>query len=308
VDPEKQQQIMGYFIEEAREHLETIEKGLLDLQSTMNDQEQVNELFRAAHSVKGGAAMLGFGSIQKTAHSLEDCFKILKEEPVPVDQKLETLFLKGYDTLQKLLERLQGPFGLRDEDGAEIVKESQPVFEELKKYLDALVKGEAVAANGQKTSSDAGLEIANEVITLLRQMLMLFKQKPDAENRKRIGTLCNQLAQMSPQMQNWQTLVKTAAGAVANPQNTYDMIAPVAIKEIKYASDFIAVGKPDTMPPSPLLLELAGQPLPKAGITLKDKEFIIKADPQAAAKKLIETFDKKQLTVLAKLLVKEVKS
>ncbi|MCT7975410.1 Hpt domain-containing protein [Laspinema olomoucense] len=307
MDPEKQQQIMGYFIEEAREHLETIEKGLLDLQSTMNDQEQLNELFRAAHSVKGGAAMLGFGSIQKTAHSLEDCFKILKEEPVPVDQKLETLFLKGYDTLQKLLERLQGPFGLRDEDGAEIVQESQPVFAELKKYLDALVKrgGEADA---QQALHDAGLEIANEVINLLRQMLMLFKQKPDAENRKRIGTLCNQLAEMSPQMQNWQTLVKTASKAIADPKNSYDLIAPVTIKELKYASDFIAVGKPDTMPPSSLLLELAGQSPPQTGIKLKDKEFIIKAEPQAAAKKLIETFDKKQLTVLTKLLVKEVKS
>ncbi len=307
MDPEKQQQIMGYFIEEAREHLETIEKGLLDLQSTMNDQEQVNELFRAAHSVKGGAAMLGFGSIQKTAHSLEDCFKILKEEPVPVDQKLETLFLKGYDTLQKLVEHLQGPFGLREEDGAEIVKESQPVFEELKKYLDALVTGGGIA-NEQQANTDAGLEIANEVINLLRQMLMLFQQKPDTENRKRIGALCNQLAEMSPQMQNWQTLIKTAAGAIANPKNTYDLIAPVAIKEIKYASDFIAVGKPDTMPPSPLLLELAGKSPHQAGVTLKEKEFIIKADPQAAAKKLIETFDKKQLTVLAKLLVKEVKS
>ncbi|AFY83632.1 Hpt domain-containing protein [Oscillatoria acuminata] len=307
MDPEKQQQIMGYFIEEAREHLETIEKGLLELQSTMNDQEQLNELFRAAHSVKGGAAMLGFGSIQKTAHSLEDCFKILKEEPVPVDQKLETLFLKGYDTLQKLLERLQGPFGLREEDGAEIVKESQPVFEELKKYLDTLVKGGG-EGDADPTRRDLGLEIANEVINLLRQMLMLFKQKPDAENRKRIGTLCNQLAEMSPQMQNWQSLVKTAAGAIANPSNSYDLIAPVTIKELKYASDFIAVGKPDTMPPSSLLLELAGQSPKQAGITLNEQEFIIKAEPQAAAKKLIETFDKKQLTVLTKLLVKAVKS
>ncbi len=307
MDPDKQQQIIGYFIEEAREHLETIEKGLLELQSTMNDQEQLNELFRAAHSVKGGAAMLGFGSIQKTAHSLEDCFKILKENPVPVDQKLETLFLKGYDTLQKLLERLQGPFGLREEDGAEIVQESLPVFEQLKKYLDALVNGGG-EAEVQQASRDVGLEIANEVINLLRQMLMLFKQKPDAENRKRIGTLCNQLAEMSPQMQNWQTLVKTAAGAIANPQNSYDLIAPVTIKELKYASDFIAVGKPDTMPPSSLLLELAGQSPTQGGITLKDQEFIINADPQAAAKKLIETFDKKQLTVLTKLLVKAVKS
>lgn len=306
MDPEKQQQIMGYFIEEAKEHLETLEKGLLDLQSTINDPEQVNELFRAAHSVKGGAAMLGFGSIQKTAHSLEDCFKILKEEPVKVDQKLETLFLKGYDTLQDLLERLQGPFGLRDEDGERIVQESQPVFAELKNYLDVLVGGEATG-DGKSAASGAA-DFANEVINVLRQMLQLFKQKADAENRKRIGTLCNHLAEMGAEMHNWQSLVKTASTAIAKSDNSYDVLAPVVIKELKYASDFVAVGKPDTIPPSPLLLELAGSAGTTAGVKLGANEFIIEADPKAAAQKLIETFDKKQLTVLAKLLVKEVKS
>ena len=62
---EQQQRIMGYFIEEARDHLNTLEQGLLNLQSTLEDPEMLNELFRAAHSVKGGAAMLGIDSIQQ---------------------------------------------------------------------------------------------------------------------------------------------------------------------------------------------------------------------------------------------------
>ncbi len=49
----KQQQILGYFLEEAKEHLDTIEQGLLNLKATIADAEQLNELFRAAHSVKG---------------------------------------------------------------------------------------------------------------------------------------------------------------------------------------------------------------------------------------------------------------
>ena len=56
---QQQQRIMGYFIEEAREHLQTIEQGVLNLEDVLNDSESVNELFRAAHSIKGGAAMLG---------------------------------------------------------------------------------------------------------------------------------------------------------------------------------------------------------------------------------------------------------
>jgi chemotaxis protein histidine kinase CheA len=141
VDAGNQQRILGYFIEEAKEHLDTLEKGLLDLRSVVQDSERVNEMFRAAHSVKGGAAMLGFSSIQKTAHRLEDSFKILKETEVKVDEKLETLFLLACDTLKDLLEQLQGPFGLREEEAERIMQEAEPNFVKLQNYLDRLVNG-----------------------------------------------------------------------------------------------------------------------------------------------------------------------
>ncbi len=105
MDTANQQRILGYFIEEAKEHLQTLEQGILQLAISVKETETLNEMFRAAHSVKGGAAMLGYTSIQKTAHRLEDSFKILKDNPVDVDQKLETLFLNGYDHLQDLIER-----------------------------------------------------------------------------------------------------------------------------------------------------------------------------------------------------------
>ena len=104
MQPEQQQRIMGYFIEEAKDHLNTIEQGLLNLQGTLDDSEMVNEVFRAAHSVKGGAAMLGLSGIQHASHQLEDYFKILKETPgIRADQKLETLLLQVSDTLSSLL-------------------------------------------------------------------------------------------------------------------------------------------------------------------------------------------------------------
>jgi chemotaxis protein histidine kinase CheA len=96
---EQQQQILRFFIEEAKEHLDTIEQGLLHLEATIADNEAMNHLFRAAHSIKGGAAMLGFDSIHKTGHYLEDYFKLIKDHPLKVDRKLEDLFLKGFDAL-----------------------------------------------------------------------------------------------------------------------------------------------------------------------------------------------------------------
>ena len=139
MQPEQQQRIMGYFIEEAKDHLNTIEQGLLNLQGTLDDSEMVNEVFRAAHSVKGGAAMLGLSGIQQTSHQLEDYFKILKETPgIRADQKLETLLLPVSDTLSGLLDQLQAPFGLSEEASETAINNAKPVFREIEQHLKHL--------------------------------------------------------------------------------------------------------------------------------------------------------------------------
>ncbi|MEH2238147.1 hybrid sensor histidine kinase/response regulator [Nostoc sp.] len=150
--PEQQQRILGYFIEEARDHLNTIEQGLLNLEGTLNDPEMISEVFRAAHSIKGGAAMLGLTSIQHTSHRLEDCFKILKDNPVKIDQKLESLFLGVSDTLKSLLEHLSGPFGLSEDAANTLMSETEPVFQWLYQHLELLVEQ---GKNGVASSPDA---------------------------------------------------------------------------------------------------------------------------------------------------------
>ncbi|WP_346341575.1 Hpt domain-containing protein [[Phormidium] sp. ETS-05] len=277
--------IIYFFIEEAKEHLDTLEKGLLDLQSTMADQEMVNELFRAAHSVKGGAAMLGFISIQKAAHRLEDSFKILKENPIEVDQKLESLFLKGYDTLQELVQRLQSPGGLVPEEGEKIVKQAEPVFEELQDYLNRLVSGET----GEEDSSDVPRDFANHAIDLLRQMLQLFKQKEDAKNRAALQALCDRLLALLPNNENWLQLVTTSRASIGNPKNSYLVLAPLVIKELKQAVDFLIAGGAD-FAASPALLSLSGA---TKGNSLPAGTIALPTEPKAAAKLLLESFDKK---------------
>lgn len=295
MDSGKQQQILGYFLEEAKEHLDTIEKGLLDLQATVGDQERVNELFRAAHSVKGGAAMLGFGSIQKTAHRLEDCFKILKENQVKVDQKIESLFLKGFDALQELLDRLQGPFGLRDEEGEQVVQKVEPIFSQLQDYLNSLVSG--------PTPADSKIpNFGDRVIGVLKQMLPLFKEKETPANRKQLVALCAGLAQLDAGAETWPALVKTAQRAISHPQHSYRILAPFVIKELKQASDLVVVGKTGEIAASYSLQQLA-QGAPASGA----KQVLVVVEPKAAAQTLIQAFNREQLSQLVELLRKAIK-
>ncbi|MDJ1175855.1 Hpt domain-containing protein [Roseofilum capinflatum] len=296
-------QIVGYFLEEAKEHLETIEQGLLDLQSTMKDQESLNELFRAAHSVKGGAAMLGFSSVQKTAHRLEDSFKVLKENPkIAVDHKLENLFLSGFDVLQDLLERVQGPFGLRDEEAKQILDEAEPRFLQLQAHLESLDSGgpgiaEEVAPPPAKKAPTPGAtpvstssDFPHQVTRVLREMLQVFKQKTTPTNRQQLEEICSGLLNLDEQSSEWIALVETAQTAISNPKASYETLAPLVIKELKIAAELVNVGRTQEVKPSSELAQLAESAMAKrVAITL---------EPEAAAKILMVSFDQKQLKQL----------
>ena len=284
MDAASQQRILGYFIEEAKEHLVTLEKGILELSSVVEDEERVNELFRAAHSVKGGAAMLGYGSIQKISHRLEDAFKILQENSVTIDQKLETLFFEGYDALQDLVERLQSPMGLQDDEGQAILKEVEPTFEELLQYLNQ--------SSGKAASDSATPGTAHQVTETLKQMLALFKQ--DSGERNEIQALCESLARLVPNESNWHTLVETASRAIANPQHSYRLLAPVVITELKQGIDAIESGQ-EPLTPSPGLKQLA---------EAKQPQILIPLEPEAAANSLRQAFNKQQLSQLVELMAR----
>lgn len=278
--PEQQQRILGYFIEEARDHLNTIEQGLLNLQDTLNDPEMINEVFRAAHSIKGGAAMLGLGSIQRTAHRLEDCFKVLKENPIKVDQKLESLFLGVSDTLKSLLEHLSGPFGLSEDAASTLMSEAEPVFKWLHEHLESLL-GQQGGANitisepepepqplpkplptPTPTNSDNWQQFQNQVLQKLRDMLQLFKQNATPESRKGLEACCQYLAIIGEELNltNWCHLCRSAASAVVNPDNSYLTLAKIVITDIKQAQELVLAGRDGEIRISQQLETLVGIP------------------------------------------------
>ncbi|MBD3883577.1 response regulator [Phormidium tenue FACHB-886] len=277
---EQQQRIMGYFIEEAKDHLNTIEQGLLNLQSTIADPEIVSEVFRAAHSVKGGAAMLGLNSIQYTAHRLEDYFKVLKECPIKVDQRLETLFLRVYDTLHELIDQLQGPFGLTDDKAQEAMAGVEPVFTELGQHLSVLVSqsgsrppedvellvvaqpvlAQPVAAQSAIVREESALQLIfqSDVPAQLRELLQLFKQNDTAETRQQLQAICRNLSQAGEQLDlpNWCELLKITARVIGNSNTTYRALAPLVIKDIKRAQELVLAGRSTEITACESLLEL----------------------------------------------------
>ncbi|TRV06733.1 MAG: histidine kinase [Microcystis wesenbergii Mw_MB_S_20031200_S109] len=282
--------ILGIFIEEAKEHLQILEQGILDLGNLVNDTEKINEMFRAAHSIKGGAAILGYSSIQKTAHRLEDAFKILKENPLQVDQKLESLFLKGYDLLKILINKLQSPLGLQAEEANAIVKKGEPTFAELQAHLNYLL-GQGKSTPAMAAASSISISVRD----ILKQMLQLFKQEETSASRQQLQKLTLSL-QLASEQQQWQYLVKNAQSALANPKHSYRTLAPVIIKELKQANDLLEWGRGEEITVSQELQLLATAKLPQILITL---------EPELVASTLLEMFNRQQVSQLVQLLQKK---
>ncbi|BCX12652.1 MAG: two-component hybrid sensor and regulator [Thermosynechococcus sp.] len=271
---DQQKRILGYFIEEAQEHLTTIEDSLMNLQQVVNDPEAMSEMFRAAHSVKGGAAMLGLHSIQHTAHKLEDYFKILREHPVTVDETLEQLFLQAFDALRELLDELQGPFGLTEETATATLNRVEPVFSQLQAHLSHLTQGgeapppvtaasspvaEPIAPAVQPVAdSSYRLVFQTEVPDRLRAMLQLFKQTDSPQVRQALAEACSNLGQLGETfaLPQWVELLAIAQQAVSNTAQPLTALAPVVIKEIMAARDLVLNGQGSAIRPSDSLVAL----------------------------------------------------
>lgn len=260
MDQDKQKQITGYFIEEAKEHLQTIESGLLNLQSLMGDAEAVNEIFRAAHSIKGGAAMLGFSSIQHVAHNFEDYFKVMRENNTfKIDQHLQTLFLQAFDKLQELVELLQSPYGLNKDAVDGIMLGSDQIFASLKAHLQNLISGASKPETDVKTDVRVMLGVfQSEVPMKLRNMLELFKQPDSPRSRQNLEAICNQLQEIGDRFSlvNWSVMIQSVRTAIANPNNQFRVLAPILIKEVKQAQEQVLAQKANGIKASPQLLQL----------------------------------------------------
>lgn len=269
MNEEAQKRILSYFIEEARDHLATIEQVLLSLRDSMSDPELINELFRAAHSIKGGAAMLGLTSIQRTAHRMEDFFNIFRSRPggVPVDQHLETLLLRAFDGLSMLLEELQSPRGLTQEVSNTTLAELEPVFQETERHIQNLLgEGPVSAPVSSPAVRTLQQDMAEVVPQQLRQMLELFKQRDQPDVRERLAAANAVLKEIGQvhHLAGWQQLTETFEQALGNPDADLRTLALVALRDLKQGQQLILDGKAEQVAPSSELQQLARPAAPPA--------------------------------------------
>jgi two-component system, chemotaxis family, sensor histidine kinase and response regulator PixL len=133
ITSDREQQIKLQFLDEAADYLDTIESGLLGLGTGKVTGKQLDALLRAAHSIKGGAGMMGYTTLAGLGHHLEDYFKIIQYgKSAPPDAEIEQLMLGTIDKLRQIVAlNRQG----QDADRAWLQSQVDPIFDRLRARL-----------------------------------------------------------------------------------------------------------------------------------------------------------------------------
>ncbi|MCR5428944.1 MAG: chemotaxis protein CheA [Lachnospiraceae bacterium] len=99
-------QYLEIFIEEAKEHLQSLNENLLVLEKEPENKDTINEIFRSAHSLKGMAGTMGYKRMQHLTHDMENVFQEVRSDKMKVSSELVDGLFRGLDALQEYLDNI----------------------------------------------------------------------------------------------------------------------------------------------------------------------------------------------------------
>ncbi|MGK5091706.1 Hpt domain-containing protein [Deltaproteobacteria bacterium TL4] len=124
-------ELLGQFVLEAEEHLETIEESLLALEETPEDINPINEFFRAIHSIKGTAGYVNLKQIEILSHRVESVFDNLRKGNLKYTKDIGDIVFRSIDILRTMV------FYIKIEDYAQVIEITEAAIQ-----LDAVIEGE----------------------------------------------------------------------------------------------------------------------------------------------------------------------
>ncbi|MCQ6274115.1 chemotaxis protein CheA [Bacillus sp. V3B] len=108
-------QYLEVFIEESKEHLQSCNDHLLELEKSPNDMTIINEIFRSAHTLKGMSATMGYDDLAKLTHQMENVLDGIRNQTISVSPELLDVVFLAVDDLEAMVESIaSGGDGKRD--------------------------------------------------------------------------------------------------------------------------------------------------------------------------------------------------
>ncbi|GHU41025.1 hypothetical protein FACS1894111_02630 [Clostridia bacterium] len=122
-------QYLEIFIDETSGHLQDLSDSIMILEKDSGNLDTVNEIFRAAHSLKGMAGTMGFKRMQKLTHQMENLFQEVRSGNMSVSGSIVDVLFQCLDALDSYLENIKATSGEGTEDNESIVLELARIAE-----------------------------------------------------------------------------------------------------------------------------------------------------------------------------------
>jgi two-component system, chemotaxis family, sensor histidine kinase and response regulator PixL len=244
-----EQEMRLQFLDEADEYLDALEMGILDF-NPQEDWQKWDTILRSAHSIKGGAAMMGYPSLSEMAHRLEDFLKIIKAtQGVSVTRTVEADLLQGVDCLR------QGVTIYRSGQAIEphwLSDNFEPVLDHLRAALGELDE----AMENELLSADAGEDMVvflfqTEVESCLERLEGVLSHPDHGNIREEFRVAAQELGGLGEMLElpNFRALCEEIEGhlAIAGEEDLL-AIATIALQELKRSRALVLIGQSSAIP------------------------------------------------------------
>jgi chemotaxis family two-component system sensor histidine kinase/response regulator PixL len=236
-----QEQAYAYFLAEAPELLQTIEREILTL-PTEHTTPKVHSLMRSLHTLKGAAASVDLELIKKIAHSLEDIVRVFYNLEVEIEPDIQGWLLEGYSALHSCLDAQI--LGLEiDED--QILAQFERTLGKLQHKLGDLLEADVELP----TAVELGFDIVASIFeTNIPEQIANIQTALACQERDRIQTtltlaaeMCTGLAE-SIELPGFLAISQAIATAVSHHPDKIEDIATLAIANLQQAQADVLAG------------------------------------------------------------------
>ena len=153
-------QYLEIFLDETKEHLQNLNTQILELEQEPENMDTINEIFRAAHSLKGMAGTMGYKRMQNLTHDMENVFSEVRNGTIKVQPEMIDILFNCLDALEEYLANIQQTTEEGTNDNAELIKSLNDMLNKEEKEAKA-EKEAPVAATAPAAESTSGNEKEN---------------------------------------------------------------------------------------------------------------------------------------------------
>lgn len=149
-------QYLDIFIEESKEHVQHLNENLLELEKSPHDMGTLNEIFRAAHTLKGIAGTMGFTRMATLTHDMENVLSTIRSGELSVSTKLVDVLFKCLDALENYLTEIVNTGLEGDKEYKEIIQELKDINSSKGEQSKPLKANEISNDSGETKESSLG--------------------------------------------------------------------------------------------------------------------------------------------------------